>query len=100
MQNQPQPVGAGYFESASSLTYDSDGNRLSQTDFNGVKTCLDNDGVRKREIVRVEGLASYEACGSLASPGAALPDGARKTSIEWHPDWRLESATRWGTLRA
>lgn len=90
LTSQDQPGGAGCGPASSSITYDSNANVASRTDFNGTKTCYANDLSRNLETKRVDGLASGADCAaSLASPpiGAAV----RVVSTAWHPDWRLET---------
>lgn len=88
---QSQPAGAGCPASSSATTYDVNGNTASKLDFNGVRTCFGNDLARNLETVRVEGLASEQACGPLMADAAVLPAGSRKTSTRWHSIWRLRS---------
>ena len=84
-----QPGGSGCSASSSATTYDANGNVASRTDFNGHKACYAYDLARNLETTRVEGLASVADCTAVLADGAALPANARKTSTQWHPDWRL-----------
>lgn len=86
-----QPAGAGCSASSEQYTYDATTlNPTSKTEFNGNKTCFafDSSG-RNLEQARVEGLSAYAACSSYTPVGSVLSAGARKTSTQWHPDWRL-----------
>jgi YD repeat-containing protein len=84
-----QPAGSGSAAAITSVGYDANGNVASRTDFNGSATCYGNDLTRNIETVRVEGLTSATACSSYTAAGASLPTGARKVSMQWHPEWRL-----------
>lgn len=87
--SRDQPAGSGCNASSSSITYDTNGNRSAADDFNGFRTCYAHDSARNLETSRVEGLAAGTACGGLLASGAVLPANTRKTSTQWHPDWRL-----------
>ncbi|WP_197338044.1 DUF6531 domain-containing protein [Ralstonia solanacearum] len=69
------------------LLYDSNGNVISKTDFNGYVTCLNYDLTRNLETARVEGLPAGTACPSSLD-GYAVPAGARKITTQWHASWR------------
>src|SRR4030095_8347790 len=70
------------------LTYDTQANVTSRTDFNHNKICYAYDLSRNLETKRVEGLTSSAVCSTaLTSP----PTGARVISTQWHPDWRFET---------
>ena len=70
------------------LTYDTQANVSSRTDFNNNKVCYAYDLSRNLETRHVEGLTSSAVCSTaLSSP----PAGARVISTQWHPDWRLET---------
>jgi RHS repeat-associated protein len=85
---QSQPAGAGCAASASSFTYDANGNVASRTDFNGNLSCYTYDLSRNLETIRIEGLAPGANCPSdLVAYTPA--DGERKTATEWHADYRL-----------
>lgn len=84
--HQTQAAGSGCAASARSTQYDSQGNVTSRTDFNGVKTVYGYDTSRALETARIEGLTSDS--GVVAS-ATALPEGARKISSRWHPQWQL-----------
>lgn len=84
-----QPAGAGCGPASSHIEYDLDGNVRSRDDFNGHRTCYAHDALRNLELVRVEGLARGADCASVLTPGAVLPQGARKIVTDWHPDWDI-----------
>jgi YD repeat-containing protein len=86
-----QPAGSGSAAGSEQYTYDSQSNVTSRTQFNGNKTCYANDLTRNLEVARVEGYTQYQACGSYTNLGVALAAGMRKTSSEWHPDWRVQT---------
>ncbi|KAF0163896.1 MAG: RHS repeat-associated core domain-containing protein [Rhodocyclaceae bacterium] len=69
-----QPAGSGCGPSASSQSYDANGNIASRTDFNGNTTTYGYDLARNLETTRTE------------ASGTAL---ARTISTQWHPYWRL-----------
>ncbi|MEK7423680.1 MAG: RHS repeat protein, partial [Actinomycetota bacterium] len=71
------------------LTYDANGNLASADDFNAHRTCYASDLTRNLETTRVEGLPNTQACATVTPPNAVLPATSRKTSTQWHPDWRL-----------
>jgi YD repeat-containing protein len=83
-----QPAGSGCAASASAISYDANGNTAAKTDFNGHKTCFAYDLTRNLETARVEGLASMADCAVNLS-ASTLASPLRKTSSQWHPDWRL-----------
>ena len=92
LASQSQPAGSGCAASTSTLTYDANGNKTSEDDFNGKRICYANDLSRNLETARVEGLAggaSGAACSGVIGTGVSLPAGSRKVSTDWHPDWRL-----------
>lgn len=89
--SQSQPAGSGCAGASRAYTYDVNGNKASADDFNGVRTCFAYDLGRNIETVRVEGLANSEVCSVITSLGVPLPTNSRKVSVEWHPDWRLET---------
>ncbi len=83
-----QPPGSGSSTCNDTLTYDSQANVTSRTDFNGNKICYVNDTARRLEIKRVEGVTAAADCtAALTSP----PTGARVITTEWHPYWRLQT---------
>ncbi|MBX3475900.1 MAG: RHS repeat protein [Planctomycetes bacterium] len=86
-----QPAGSGCVASSRAISYDANGNKASEDDFNGRRACFGNDLSRNLEVTRVEGLSANATCASYLGAGATLPSGVRKTSTEWHPDWRLET---------
>jgi YD repeat-containing protein len=75
--------------SSSNVQYDANGNTAQRDDFNQHRFCYAYDLTRNVETVRVEGLNTVAACGTYTAPTAPLPTGTRKTSTQWHPDWRL-----------
>jgi YD repeat-containing protein len=86
-----QPAGAGCAASTSAQTYDVNGNVASRNDFNGTRACYLNDLTRNLEAVRVEGAGANQDCAALTTSNVTLPTNARKTSTQWHPDWRIET---------
>ncbi|MDR1423552.1 MAG: DUF6531 domain-containing protein, partial [Azoarcus sp.] len=75
-----QPGGSGCGASSNSLTYDTNGNVASRTDFNGNQTKYTYDsGGRNLEVQRREG---------LTRDGSVRPE-TRTISTQWHSDWRL-----------
>jgi YD repeat-containing protein len=86
---QSQPAGSGCAASSSFIAYDVNGNKASADDFNGSRACYANDLSRNLETTRVEGLANTASCADVTPANRFLPAGSRKTSTEWHPDWRL-----------
>lgn len=91
--SRSQPAGAGCAPSTSLASHDANGNLASADDFNGSRTCYASDLSRNLETSRVEGLSNSNSCAAVTPPGTALPGAARKTSSQWHPDWRLRSKT-------
>jgi YD repeat-containing protein len=72
--------------------YDSHGNVVSRTSFNGNKACYGYDLTRNLETARVEGLPSNADCAaSLSASSLATP--TRKIVTEWHPNFRLPIRT-------
>jgi YD repeat-containing protein len=85
---QSQAAGSGCGPSSSAVTYDTQANVSSRTDFNNNKVCYAYDLSRNLETKRAEGLTGSAVCSTaLSSP----PTGARIISTQWHPDWRLET---------
>ncbi len=84
-----QPAGSGCAAASAQLTYDANGNVTSRVDFNGNKVCSAFSASRNLELRRVEGLAANDACSTVLETGSWLPEGARATTTEWHPEWRL-----------
>jgi YD repeat-containing protein len=87
-----QPGGPGYSASVSTSAFDSHGNRVTETDSNGNRSCSAYDISRNLRIVTLEGLATSKSCPSDLAPSAA--DGMhpeRKTTTTWHPDWVLKA---------
>lgn len=89
LKTRSQPAGAGCNASTHTTTYDSRNNPTSSLDFNGYLSCSDYDAVRNVRTVSVSGLPSTQYCSAVTATAAVLPAGARKTSTQWHPDWRL-----------
>ena len=97
-----QPAGSGCAASSSAITYDANGNKASEDDFNGHRSCYLSttaaNGVANLEKVRVEGLTGGSGgtdCSTVTPDGATLPKAAdgtqsRKVSTQWHPDWALK----------
>ncbi len=98
-----QPAGSGCAASSSAITYDANGNKASEDDFNGHRTCYLStttaDGVANLEKVRVEGLSGGSGgtdCSTVTPDGSTLPKAAdgtqsRRVSTQWHPDWALKT---------
>lgn len=85
-----KPGGAGCNASSSNIDYDTFGNAISRTDFNGMKSCHGYDASRNLETSRIEGFASSDAC--PADVLSSAPSSTqRKTTTQWHPFWRLET---------
>jgi len=89
--SRSQPAGSGCAASTSSMTYDANGNVASEDDFNGNRVCRAYVLGRNLATSTVDGLANTASCANVLTTGAALPGGSRKTSTQWHPDWRLET---------
>jgi len=89
--SRSQPAGSGCAASTSNQTYDTNGNTASKDDFNATRACYANDLNRNLETTRVEGLAITAACSTVTPANVALPSGSRKTSTQWHPDWRIQT---------
>ncbi len=85
-----QPAGAGSGPCSDAMTYDTQGNISSRTDFDGHKTCYAYNLTRNLETKRVEGLSSSTAC-STALTSPPVGDTTRVITTDWHPDWRLET---------
>jgi RHS repeat-associated protein len=88
---QSQPAGSGCPAAGSDLSYDSSGNTLSRTDFNGNTACYAYDGAgRNLEVARVEGLAPNKACPSnVATYSPAANTNERVIATQWHPTFRF-----------
>lgn len=97
--SQSQPAGSGCTASSSTRVYDDNGNVVQEDDFNGNRTCTAFDTARNLPITKVEGLPSTIDCSTVLGAGASLQTGVRKTTIEWHADWRLVKRT-WSAGRA
>jgi YD repeat-containing protein len=90
--SRSQPAGAGCGAASSNTSYDANGNVASDDNFNGTRSCYFSDLARNLEITRVEGLPNTTACLTVTPASAVLPIGTRKTSTQWHPDWRRKTA--------
>ncbi len=87
-----QPAGSGYAAGARAITYDPEaGNLQSRDNFAGTRSCYTYEATRNLENVRVEGLPPGQSCDLVTPSAAALPPGSVKTSIQWHPDWWLQT---------
>ncbi|RYZ46808.1 MAG: RHS repeat protein, partial [Sphingobacteriales bacterium] len=91
-----QPSGSGCSASTNQLLYDSRGNIERHDTFNNTRICYSHQNIRNLEASRVEGLIggdSGTSCSSALSVAdvSTLTPEARKTSTEWHPDWKLET---------
>jgi YD repeat-containing protein len=87
--SETQGAGAGSNTSKLSITYESSGNVASIIDFDSHLDCYTYNASRNLETTRVEGLSNTAACSSVLPSASTLPAGSRKTSTQWHPDWRL-----------
>ena len=76
---QSQPGGSGCSASASTLSYDANGNVASRTDFKGNKNTYEYDLTRNLETSRTEGL----------SAAGLATDATRTITTAWHTTWRL-----------
>lgn len=85
-----QPAGSGSAAASTFVSYDSNGNMSSIDDQNSVRTCKTYEAARSLESVRVEGLPIAQACPGVTAVGSALPNGSRKTSTQWHPEWPMQ----------
>ncbi len=83
---QSQPAGSGCSASASAITYDANGNVASSDDFSGMRTCTAFDPLRNLLLTSVSGLSTSTTCAPLLQANAALPAGAKKTTITYDPD--------------
>jgi YD repeat-containing protein len=95
MNGQSRPAGSGCLAASNALTYDAHGNKASEDDFNGHRTCYANDLSRNLETTRIEGLqggANGNSCTTaLAATGfTGLPAETRKITTKWHPDWAIK----------
>ncbi len=70
------------------ITYDTNGNVASRTDFNDRKVCFGYDLARNLETTRVEGLLAGESCTTALGSPPARPD-VRKITTTWHATYRL-----------
>ncbi|MFY9459426.1 RHS repeat-associated core domain-containing protein [uncultured Aquabacterium sp.] len=98
LSSMSQPAGSGCAAASSAFTYDASGNKASEDDFNGHRTCYVSttaaNGAANLEKVRVEGLSGGSGgtdCTTVTPAGSALPAGSRKVSSQWHPDWALKT---------
>lgn len=76
LRYKTQPAGAGCNAATLSNVYESNGDRISTTNFNGTQTQFTYDPVRKLETLR-----SVGTWGSVD----------KYISTQWHPDWRLKT---------
>lgn len=76
---QSQPAGSGCAASASAISYDSNGNVASRTDFAGHQTTYQYDLTRNLETSRTEG---------LTATGVATT-ATRTITTTWHATWHL-----------
>jgi YD repeat-containing protein len=74
-----QPAGSGSAAASNALTYDTNGNVSSRTDFNGNQSTYTYDLVRNLELSRTEGLTS----------AGAKTAATRTILTTWHPTYRL-----------
>lgn len=74
-----QPCGNDCSNTTAALSYDSNANVNSRTDFNGNNTTYQYDLIRNLETQRVEG---------LTSSNTTTPQ-TRTITSEWHANWRL-----------
>jgi len=73
-----------------SITYDSNANRKSTTDFNGNRTCYEYDLARNLEVFRVEGFAAGATCPANLSSYTPVPGTRqRKIATLWHASFRI-----------
>jgi YD repeat-containing protein len=91
VSSQSQPAGSGAAAASAQWVYDANGNLVRRDDLNGKRTCYANDIARNLQTVRVEGLVIGADCDPVTASNSVLPLGRRKTSTQWHPDWRLET---------
>jgi YD repeat-containing protein len=87
-----QPAGSGCAAATAARVHDSRGNIVQEDDLDGARTCRAFETLRNLPTVRVEGLPSAgtgSACSAVLTPGSLLPEGSRKVTTEWHPEWRL-----------
>ncbi|WP_431046639.1 RHS repeat domain-containing protein [Roseateles sp. L2-2] len=89
--SKTQAAGAGSAAATTSRVLDANQNVVQLDDYNGSRSCMAYDMTRNLETSRVEGLTAATACASVT--GGTLPTGSRKVSSQWHPDWRLTTAT-------
>jgi YD repeat-containing protein len=83
-----QPGGSGCSAASSNITYDTNGNVASRTDFNGYKSCYAYDLSRNLETARIEGLPGTADCAARLT-AASLTAPARKITTSWHANYRL-----------
>lgn len=86
-----QPAGSGNAASMSARSYDAAGAVASVDSANGERTCSVNDQTRLLETMRVEGLATTQACAAVETIGVTLPTGSRMINTIWHPRWSLQA---------
>jgi len=99
VSSQSQPAGVGTGAATRSLSYDGQGNVVSQSDFDGNLTCYGNDLTRNLEVVRLEGVAPGAACPSSVVGYVPVAGSAQRlVQTQWHPVFRLKVAEA-GPLR-
>jgi YD repeat-containing protein len=88
-----QPAGAGSAACAQSQLFDAGTSLLTEREtFDGTLTCFQYDTTRRLQtkvLTGQQGKTGFGYCS--ASAFTTPPAGARLTSTQWHPDWRLES---------
>jgi YD repeat-containing protein len=87
LKSTSQPAGSGCAASTQNATYYDDGLKKTETDFNGNKTQYEYLHGRALETVRVEGIAANNSADYTVT-GVTLQTGVRKTSTQWHSNWR------------
>lgn len=90
LSSASQPAGSGCSAATRRWQHDTAGNLIEKDDFNQTRSCYAYDD-RHRPVRRVEGLDTSQGCAAVLTQDAALPATARKLSLQWHPDWRIET---------
>ena len=89
---QTQPGGSGCGPAATDVTFDTNGNVASRTDFDGNLSCYSADLTRNVELARLEGVASGGACpANLSTYVPASGTAQRLIQTQWHPIFRLKA---------
>lgn len=112
-----QPAGSGCAASSNAIAYDGNGNKASEDDFNGHRTCYaystaSATSVGNLETVRVQGLPKGADCTGPLMAGATLSPTSEtlattdlaggtttstvitqplKITTAWHPSWALKT---------